>query len=70
MPAFYCRLFAVVHPAWRKKAAPSVFRVPRRLDFVRLARMVRLAWQVRCAKNKISTGAELVLPIGYYAAAG
>jgi hypothetical protein len=33
--------------------------------------MVRpVAGPVQSAKNKISTGAELVLPIGYYAAAG
>jgi hypothetical protein len=64
-------LFAVGHPAWRKKAASiGISRSPKEGTFVRLAGMVRPAWPVRSAKNKISTGAELVLPIGYYAAAG
>jgi hypothetical protein len=63
-------LFAIGHPAWRKKAASNRHSAfPERGDFVRLAGNGS-ARPVRSAKNKISTGAELVLPIGYYAAAG
>jgi hypothetical protein len=64
-------LFAVGHPAWRRKAASHRhFAFPE--SGLRQAGREWFGPDGRSSppKNKISTGAELVLPIGYYAAAG